>query len=155
MMSGYKGIVEAVARDLEKRLPKQRATQRRKLSELVAGMLICQTPNLMELSNVLDRPTESAEARYNYVERFLKNPLVNTQVVMAAYAEDLLSRLGKHQHTLVLMIDQSKVNATFEVLMVSVRLRKRAVPVFWIVKETKGGIGFYEQKALLDVVQGV
>ncbi len=41
---------------------------------------------------------------------------------------------------------------TFEVLMVSVRLRKRAVPVFWIVKETKGGIGFYEQKALLDVV---
>jgi hypothetical protein len=102
---------------------------------------------------VLDRPTESAEAHYNYVERFLKNPLVDTQVVMASYAEDLLSRLEKHLHTLVLMIDQSKVNATFEVLMVSVRLRKRAVPVFWIVKETKGGIGFYEQKALLDVVQ--
>lgn len=151
-MSGYKGIVEAVARDLERRLPKQRATQRRKLSELVGGMLICQTPNLMELSNVLDRPTESAEARYNYVERFLKNPLVDTRVVMAAYAEDLLARLGKHQHTLVLMIDQSKVNTSFEVLMVSVRLRKRAVPLFWVVKETKGGIGFCEQKTLLDVV---
>jgi hypothetical protein len=153
-MSGFKGIVEAVARDLEKRLPKQRATQRRKLSELVGGILICQTPNLMELSNVLDRPTESAEARYNYVERFLKNPLVNTEVVMAAYAEDLLARLAKHQHTLVLMIDQSKVNAPFEVLMVSVRLRKRAVPLFWIVKETKGGIGFESQKALLEVVRG-
>ena len=72
-MLGYKGIVEAVARDLERRLPKQRATQRHKLSELVGGMLICQTPNLMGLSNVFDRPTESAEARYNYVERFLKN----------------------------------------------------------------------------------
>lgn len=69
-MSGFNRIVEAVARDLEKRLPKQRATQRRKLSELVGRILICQTPNLMELSNVLDRPTESAEARYNYVERF-------------------------------------------------------------------------------------
>jgi hypothetical protein len=153
-MSGFKGIVGAVARDLEKRLPQQRATQRRKLSELVGGMLICQTPNLMELSNVLDRPTESAEARYNYVERFLKNPLVNTEVVMAAYGEDLLARLAKHQHTLVLMIDQSKVNALFEVLMVSVRLRKRAVPLFWIVKETKGGIGFSEQKTLLEVVRG-
>lgn len=152
-MSGFKGIVEAIARDLEERLPKQRATQRRKLSELVAGTLICQTPNLMELSNVLDRPTGSAEARYNYVERFLKNPLVNTEVIMTAYAEDLLSRLGKHQHTLVLMIDQSKVNVTFEVLMVSVRLRKRAVPLFWMVKETKGGIGFESQKALLEVVQ--
>lgn len=153
-MSGFKGIVEAVAKDLEKRLPKQRATQRRKLSELVGGVLICKTPNLMELSNVLDRPTESAEARYNYVERFLKNPLVDTEVVMAAYAEDLLTRLGKHQHTLVLMIDQSKVNATLEVLMVSVRLRKRAVPLFWMVKETKGGIGFESQKALLEVVVG-
>lgn len=153
-MSGLKGIVATVARDLEERLPKQRATQRRKLSELVGGILICQTPNLMELSNVLDRPTESAEARYNYVERFLKNPLVDTEVVMAAYAEDLLARLGKHQHTLVLMIDQSKVNATLEVLMVSVRLRKRAVPLFWMAKETKGGIGFSEQKALLEVVGG-
>ncbi|OJW54672.1 MAG: hypothetical protein BGO67_08460 [Alphaproteobacteria bacterium 41-28] len=107
-MSGFKVIVEAVEKDLEKRLPKQRATQRRKLSELVGGMLICQTPNLMELSNVLDRPTESAEARYNYVERFLKNPLVDTEIVMAAYAEDLLARLAKYHHTLVLMIDQSK-----------------------------------------------
>lgn len=153
-MSGFKRIVEAVARDLQIRLPKQRATQRRKLSELVSGILICQTPNLMELSNVLDRPTESAEAQYNYVERFLKNPLVDTEVVMAAYAEDLLARLAKDQHTLVLMIDQSKVNAAFEVLMVSVRLRKRAVPLFWIVKETKGGIGFQEQKALLEVIRG-
>lgn len=153
-MSGFKRIVEGVARDLQIRLPKQRATQRRKLSELVSGILICQTPNLMELSNVLDRPTESAEARYNYVERFLKNPLVDTEVVMAAYAEDLLARLAKDQHTLVLLIDQSKVNAAFEVLMVSVRLRKRAVPLFWIVRETKGGIGFQEQKALLEVIRG-
>jgi len=152
-MSGFKGIIAAVARDLEERLPKQRATQRRKLSELVGGILICQTPNLMELSNVLDRPTESAEARYNYVERFLKNPLVDTQVVMGAYAKDLLIRLAKHQHTLVLMIDQSKVNAALEMLMVSVRLRKRAVPLFWIAKETNGGIGFKEQEGLLTVVQ--
>lgn len=152
-MAGFKRLVEAIARDLEKRLPKQRVTQRRKLSELVGGMLICQTPNLMELSNVLDRPTESAEARYNYVERFLKNPLVNTEVVMASYAEDLLFQLSTHQHTLVLMIDQSKVNHLFEVLMVSVRLRKRVVPLFWVVKETKGGIGFSEQKALLEIVR--
>ena len=153
-MSGFKGIVKAIAKDLEERLPGQRATQRRKLSELVGGMLVCQTPNLMELSTVLDRPTESSEARYNYVERFLKNPLVDTQVVMGAYARDLLWRLNRHQHTLVLMIDQSKVNDKLEMLMVSVRLRKRAVPLFWIVRETKGGIGFLDQKALLEVVLG-
>lgn len=73
-MSGFKGAVKAVARDLEKRATKQRAAQRRKLSELVGGVLICQMPNLVGLPNVLDRPMESAKARYNYVERFLKNP---------------------------------------------------------------------------------
>lgn len=151
-MSGLKGMAGTIAQDLQKRLPQQRATQRRKLSELVAGMLVCQTPNLMELSNVLDRPTESAEARYNYVERFLKNPLVDTEVVMGAYARDVLARLAQHQQTPVLMIDQSKVNDTLELLMISVRLRKRAVPVFWLAKATQGGIGFEEQKTLLDVV---
>jgi hypothetical protein len=58
-MSGFKGIVKAISDDLKARLPEQRATQRRKLSELTAGMLVCQTPNLMELSNVLDRPTRA------------------------------------------------------------------------------------------------
>jgi hypothetical protein len=61
-MSGFAGIAKAISDDLKVRLPEQRATQRRKLSELSAGMLVCQTPNLMELSNVLDRPSESAEA---------------------------------------------------------------------------------------------
>lgn len=117
-------------------------------------MLVCPTPNLMELSYVLDRPTQCSEARYNYVERFLKNPLVETEVVMAAYAKELLARLAKHQHTPVLMIDQSKVNDTLEMLMVSVRLRKRAVTLFWLAKETKGWIGFSEQKKLLEVVKG-
>ena len=153
-MSGFKGIALAIARDLEARLPRQRATQRRKLSELVAGTLVCQTPNLMELSNVLDRPTQSAQARYNYVERFLKNPLVDSEVVMSSYAKDLLEQLCQHQHTLVFMIDQSKVNNALEILMVSVRLRKRAVPLFWLVKETKGGIGFAEQERLLEVIRG-
>lgn len=152
-MGGFKEIVNAVAKDLASRLPNQRATQRRKLSELVGGMLVCQTPNLMELSNVLDRPTHSAEARYNYVERFLKNPLVEIQDVMSAYAKDLLLRLAKHQSVLVLMIDQSHVNSTLEVLMVSVRLRKRAVPLFWLVKQTQGGIGFSEQKKVLEAVK--
>jgi len=64
----------------------------------------------------------------------------------------ITTSLAKDQHLLLLMIDQSKVNATFEVLMVTVRLRKRAVPLFWIVKEAKVGIGFSKQKTLLGVV---
>lgn len=151
-MSGFATITMSISTDLKKRLPAQRATQRRKLSELVAGALICQSPNLMELSNVLDRPTESAEVRYNYVERFLKNPLVKHGDVMGAYAKDILTRLSKHQRILTLMIDQSKINKDIELLMISVRVQRRAVPIIWCAKQTKGAIGFSEQKKLLDIV---
>lgn len=151
-MSGFQSLVSKIAEDLKNRFPTQRATQRRKLSELVGGLFVCQTPNLMELSNVLDRPTESAEARYNYVERFLKNPLVDVKTVMCSFCKDLLARLAHHQHTLILMIDQSKVNEHLEILMISLRYRKRALPLLWFAKNTKGGIGFDEQKRLLEDV---
>lgn len=151
-MSVFRNLSSNIFSDLLSRFPSQRVSQRRKLSELVAATLTCQSPNLMEISSVLDRPTESAEARYNYVERFLKNPLVQPETVMETYALDLLERLAKHQHTLVLMIDQSKVNDKLQLLMVSVRLKKRAVPLFWCALETQGAIGFLHQAKLLDVV---
>ena len=107
-MNGYKQIIQRVYSDLEKRLPTQRATQRRKLSDLVGAVFVCQTSNLMELSNVIDRPAESAEARYNYVERFLKNPLVESLNVMKAFGKELLARLAHHQLIPVLRLIRVK-----------------------------------------------
>jgi len=152
-MSGLKKLCESISDDLKLRFPDQRLTQRRKLSELVSAMLMCQTPNLMELSNVLDRPCDSIEARYNYVERFLKNELVNHEEVMRNYSKDLLLKLSQSQDRLFLMIDQSKINEDLELLMISVRVNKRALPIFWMCKETKGAIGFKEQKKILEVVK--
>lgn len=152
-MSGLKKLCESIFNDLELRFPKQRLTQRRKLSELVSAMLMCQTPNLMELSNVLDRPCDSVEARYNYVERFLKNDLVSHEEVMRNYSQELLLRLSEFQDRLFLMIDQSKINDDLELLMISVRVGKRALPIFWICKETRGAIGFKEQKVILETVK--
>jgi hypothetical protein len=50
-------------------------------------------------------------------------------------------------------MDQSHINDVNEVLMVSVRLRKRAVPVAWRVVSTQGGIGFDVQEDLLNSVR--
>jgi len=152
ILSGLQELCSRIYNDLKVRFPKQRDTQRRKLSELSSAVLMCQSPNLMEISNVLDRPTECVDARYNYVERFLKNPLVKPHEVMSFFAKDLLLRLSKHQSSLVLMIDQTKVNDRLELLMVSVRVQKRALPLLWCAKQTKGNIGFDQQKVLLDTV---
>lgn len=151
-MSGLKKLNKSISDDLAVRFPSQRLTQRRKLSELVSAMLMCQTPNLMELSNVLDRPSYSMEARYNYVERFIKNDLVDHAEVMSHYAKDLLLRLSKHQDRIFLMIDQSRINDNLQLLMVSVRVNKRALPILWYAEETEGAIGFSAQEKVLDIV---
>jgi hypothetical protein len=50
-------------------------------------------------------------------------------------------------------MDQSHINDVNEVLMLSVRLRKRALPVAWRTKSTQGNIGIGVQKELLDSVK--
>ncbi|RNJ48082.1 hypothetical protein [Methylocystis hirsuta] len=65
-------------------------------------------------------------------------------------AVDSLAARGQ---TVVLQMDQSHINDANEVLMLSARLRKRAVPVAWRVRSTQGNIGFSIQKELLDSVR--
>ncbi len=138
--------------DLKERFPKQRDTQRRKLSDLIACSLQAESGNLMELATVLNRPTQCREARYNYIERFLKNELVCVEEVMSKYAIPLLKVLCGRSKYLVLMIDQTKINKDIQLLMISARMEERALPIYWCAKETKGAIGFEEQEKLLDVV---
>ena len=152
-MSAIKKLCNSISEDLKSRFPSQRATQRRKLSELVSATLMCHSPNLMELSNVINRPIESVEARYNYVERFLKNELVSISEVMGYYTKDLLLSLAAKDGRLFLMIDQSKINDDIELLMISVRVKKRALPIIWLCKETKGAICFNEQKKILEIAK--
>ena len=91
--------------------------------------------------------------RYQWISRFLSNTHINVEEIMHPYAIEIFKRLAQGGGTLILMIDQSKVASGHEVLMVSVRLRDRAVPVMWKVVKTSGEIGYKEQKELLKKVQ--
>src|SRR4051794_21179991 len=90
--------------------------------------------------------------RYQWISRLLANPLIDTGAVMAPFAREVLARASAQAHTLVLIIDQSQVNATHQMVMVSLRVGGRAVPLAWQVKNTQGAIGFAEQRAALDRV---
>ena len=59
-------------------------------------------------------------------------------------------RRAPRGQTIVLRMDQSHIDETNETPMVSVRLRKRAVPVAWRVRSGQGNIGFGVQQELLD-----
>ena len=151
-MGGIETMAAAIGADLAARLPRQNKKQREGLALLVATALDVRDVNLMELAAALPRAAERLDMRYQWISRLLGNPLIDTDAVMAPFAREVLARASAQAHTLVLIIDQSQVNATHQMVMVSLRVGGRAVPLAWQVKNTQGAIGFAEQRAALDRV---
>jgi hypothetical protein len=151
-MGGIETVATAIGADLATRLPGQNKKQRAGLALLVATALDVRSVNLMELAAALPRTAERLDMRYQWISRLLGNALIDVDAVMAPFARQVLARASAHAHTLVLMIDQSQVNAAHQMVMVSLRVGGRAVPLAWRVRRTEGAIGFEEQRAALDAV---
>ena len=151
-MGGIATVAAAIGADLAARLPRQNKKQREGLALLVATALDVRDVNLMELAAALPRAAERLDMRYQWISRLLGNALIDTDAVMAPFAREVLARAGADGRTLVLIIDQSQVNAAHQMVMVSLRVGGRAVPLAWRVKETQGSVGFAEQRAALDRV---
>jgi hypothetical protein len=151
-MGGIEHVASGIVADLAAKLPWQRKTQRGKLGLLVATLLEVRSANLMDLAASLPRPCERVDKRYQWIERFLANSRVAVDAVMAPYGGELLALAAGAERHVVLMIDQSQATDRHQMVMVSVRIGGRALPLAWRVKETQGAIGFADQRAALEAV---
>ena len=107
----------------------------------------------MENAAALPRDIGSVDHRYQYISRVLSNSRIDADEVMCACAGELFRRLHDAGETIVPALDQSRVNRGHEALMVSVRMRDRALPVAWRVRQTKGAIGWRVQNELLESIR--
>src|SRR4051812_44342050 len=151
-MGGVETVAAAVRADLAARLPSQNKKQREGLALLVATALDVRSVNLMELAAAVPRAAERLDMRYQWISRLLGNALIDVEAVMAPYAREVLARACAGSRALVVIIDQSKVNDAHHMVMVSLRVGERALPLAWRVKKTQGAIGFREQRAALATV---
>jgi hypothetical protein len=151
-MTGIERVADGIKAELEQLLPGQRKTQRGKLSLLVATMLEARSANLMDLAAALPLEADRTDMRYQWIARFLANPLVDPDAVMAPFARQVLERHVDGGEPLALILDQSKISDRHQVLMLALRFGDRALPLGWRVETTEGAIGFQTQKALLDAV---
>ena len=147
--SEFYSKVEADFRD---RLPGFHKSRREGLSLVASVVLNTRSVNLMENAAALPREIGSVDHRYQHISRQLGNCHIDTDEVMQAYAGEIFRRLCDAGETIVLALDQSKLNEGHEVLMLSVRMRDRALPVAWRVRQTKGPIGWRVQHDLLETV---
>ena len=151
-MGGIETLARTIGADLLVRLPSQNKKQREGLALLVATALDVRGVNLNEWAAAVPRATDRLDMRYQWISRVLGNPLITVDAVMAPYGREVLARAGAGGGTVIVMIDQSKVNDGHQMIMVSLRLGERALPLAWRVCETQGAIGFAVQREALEAV---
>jgi hypothetical protein len=95
----------------------------------------------------LDIQEDSVAQRFR---RWLKNPRIDERTIYDPVARQLLLSL---RHTrLRLQIDRTMIDDRFNVLMVSVAYRRRAIPLVWLVLPHLGNSTFMEREELLSYV---
>ena len=144
------GVIE---RDLRERQTGLQLPHIKGLSDFAASVLHCRSVNTSEIAAVLPRAVKNDDSRYRVINRWLQNPMIEPLSVMAGFVGELINKACEGNKTAVLMLDQSKVGDGFECLMVSLRLGERALPLVWLVEQTRGNIGFAGQKPLLDTLK--
>src|SRR3954470_14669917 len=133
-VGGIATVATAIGADLAARLLRQNKKQREGLALLVATALDVRDVNLMELAAALPRAAARLDMRYQWISRLLGNALIDTDEVIAPFAREVLARAGADGRTLVLIIDQSQINTEHQMVMVSLRVGGRALPLAWRVK---------------------
>jgi Transposase DDE domain len=148
-MGNLSTMISTIHTDFVRKYPDFNAASGRNIATLVSVMLDVKSSNMNELAAGLPKSFGNARNAYRYVERIFAHKNNIPSVLMAEYAKELLKQLSKNGETLILMLDQSHINAHCEVLMLCVRVKERALPLLWLVKECQGAIGFTEQEMLL------
>ncbi len=152
-MSTILTMAEEIGRGLRQALPKVRQTVVRKLALAVGAMVELRTPNTSELANVLPLETARADMREQWLRRLLKNPLVVSPVLLQPWGCQALEEASRHGQRVLLSLDQTDLGHRFAVLMLSVVIGDRALPLTWQVAAGPANIGFAGQKLLLERVR--
>ena len=153
-MGTVQKLAEKVKEGLQTALPKLRKTVVNKLALAVGAMLEARTPNTSELANVLPVPTEQAEIREPWWRRLLKNPLLDSPVILEPFARTALEEAARNGQTVILSMDQTDLGDRFAVLMVALQVGDRSLPLAWQVEAGAANIGFAGQQVLLERVRG-
>jgi len=149
-MGSIEKLAEEVRRGLQEALPGLRKTILRKLPLAVAAMLEARTANTAMIANLLPMEVERQDMREQWLRRLLANPLIVSHEVMAPLARQVLEEAAAHGQTILLSMDQTDLGERFAVLVISVRVGDRALPLVWKAESGEANIGFEGQRILLE-----
>lgn len=153
-MGSIRKLARQVEAGLKQALPKLRKTISRKLSLAVAAMIEVRTANTAMIANAVPLETELADSRQQWLRRLLKNELLDCAALMKPFAMALLKEAAARGKVVLLSMDQTDIGKQFAVLVISLRVGDRALPLAWYAEAGEANIGFAGQLTLLERVLG-
>ena len=157
MPSSLYGNIQKSLSELSPHLPQGHALKRlNSLSALISGMITKGKSHLSKIGSGLPQEIHSLSQEI-HAKRFLENKYTDYKVHYLPYLPALLSSFNQDEAFLMkkqdlkLVIDGSQMGSKFVVLMLSVVVGKRAIPIFWVVK--KGKKGHFPSQMHVDVVR--
>jgi hypothetical protein len=151
------GTVRQLATEIERGLREAHPTLRKtvvtKVALTVGAILEAQTPNTVELANLLPLDTERQDMREQWLRRLLKNPLLSSAELLEPWARQALAAASQHGQTVMLSLDQTDLGDRFAILMVSLGVGDRALPLAWAAEAGSANLGFDAQRSLLERVR--
>jgi hypothetical protein len=97
--------------------------------------------------------TERQDLREQWLRRLLTSPALSCETVIESFAQEALRHAGQNRQIILLSLDQTDLSDRMAVLMLTVRIGDRSLPLAWLAEACAANIGFPKQKILLDNVR--
>lgn len=107
-------------------------------SHLISNMIKQRKSNLCEISVVMPNNEKDLESKIKQAERWLNGKYVNQELAYQPYIIPLLKTLCNTKE-IILVMDGSGFCKQCNGLMVSIKYKKRAVPLCWVVRKGEKG----------------
>jgi hypothetical protein len=122
---------------LRKWLPEERITRLRNLAWLMTGLFLARSVHLSHIARKLPLQGQVVSLT-NRLRRFLDNPRVNVWRYYQPIARQLLTGFGSRR--LTLLIDCTALGFNYQLMVVAIAYRRRALPLIWSVHHSKRGM---------------
>lgn len=144
-------LAERIEADMQEKLPQLHPESRSNQARVVATLLQLRESNTVLIANALPFATERLDMRYQRFKRILDFHALDLAHLMAPWGKELLQQLCRKGNRPVLSIDQSSAGS-HDVLMLAVRVGRRALPLLWKAFAFRTNPGFDEVRQLLEAV---
>ena len=134
-------------------MPWLRKTVLKKLPLVVAALIEARTPNTAVLAAMLPLDLAREDMRQQWLRRLLSTGELRSDRELEPFARESLQMASSSGQTVLLSMDQTDLSNRFAILMISVRVGERALPLAWWVQEGAANLGFEAQREILDKIR--